>query len=175
MFFSLAIWAITGAALCTEVTLSAHTVDARSTLRTELIVCAGFTFLSALLADHRTVGAASSTVADILYAIFTFTAFGAIAALASHTFKAHTAAAAKLIVGAVRTFFIALGTELGTFRTSLPADTDIVHTIYTFITGVAVITVATRTVETDTAIAADTTVGALLAFFSAILADENTF
>ena len=68
---------------------------------------------------------------NIVYAVFTFTAFGTVVALASYTVKADSAVLANAAVCTVLAFFATLLTNKDAFRASPAALTDIFRTEFT--------------------------------------------
>ena len=76
----------------------------------------------------------------------------------------------------MHTLFIAIRTKLGTLRTTFTAGgANRVHTIFAFIAGNTVISVAADTVKTDAAIFTNTAISAVFTLFTAFFADKRTF
>ena len=118
---------------------------------------------------------AVSTGTDIFNAHFAHSAIGAVITLAAATSKAHLTVAAQLIVRAVFTLLAAFRTDYGTFRAALTtSDADVINAEFAKITVQTVAAVSAHTVIAGSAILADTAVGALLALFFALFADQDT-
>ena len=76
----------------------------------------------------------------------------------------------------MHTLFIAIRTKLGTLRTSFTAGgANRIYTIFAFIAGNTVISVAADTVKTDAAIFTNTAISAVFTLFTAFFADKRTF
>ncbi len=164
----------TDTALGTVVTVSTNAVPTNATLGTKLIVGTSLAFFSALGTYDGTVGASVSANANVVYAIFTDAAFGAVVSLSANTVPADTALGAKLVIGTRLTFFSAIGTDDGTFRASVSANANVIGTVFTGITFFTEITVSADTFLTDVTAAANFIVGAVGTFFSTLGTDGLT-
>lgn len=70
---------------------------------------------------------------------------------------------------------VAFRADGGTFRAALAAShADLIHAEFTLVTVLAVVALAAHAVVADTAVLADAAVRTPLAFFAALLADQNT-
>ena len=107
---------------------AARTVKTAITPGTQLIVSTVFAFFAARYADVGAVGTSVAAVADLIHTIFTQSAPGAVVSLTADTGEADAALDAQLLLGTVRTFFSAFGTDIRTFRASVAAGADIFHT-----------------------------------------------
>ena len=131
---------------------------------------------TALRADVGALRASVAVVADKIHAHFAHAAFLTVVSLAAAAGKAHLTVAAQLIIRAVLTLLATLGAYYGTFRAALSAsDADIIHTEFAKVTINTVVTVSAHTIKAGAAVSANTAVDAVLAFFVALLTDQDAF
>ena len=67
----------------------------------------------------------------MIHAVFAFTAFGAVIALATYTIEADAASAADLIIRTVFTFVGTFRADLCTVRASISTGAYLLHAVFT--------------------------------------------
>ena len=163
-------------ALRAIIALSTDAVKADAALDAKLSLRAVGAFFTALRTDVGTIGASVAVVADLIHAHFTHAAFLAVIPFTAAAFETDLAVAAKLIIGTVFALLAAFRAYYSTFRTALAAsDTDVIHTELAKVAVNTVVTVSAHTIKAGAAVSANTAVDAVLAFFVALLTDQDAF
>ena len=161
---------------CGTEILFTDTITANAAVHAKLLLCTLGASFGTFRADISAVGASLTANANRICTVFTDAAVYTIIAIPADTVKTDAAFRAYLIVCTVHTLFIAIRTKLGTLRTSFTAGgANRVHTIFAFIAGNTVISVAADTVKTDAAIFTNTAISAVFTLFTAFFADKRTF
>ena len=155
--------------------VTACTVKATLALGAQLIVSAVFTFFAASHTDYSAFRASVSTVADIINAVFTISAGGAVVALTAYTVKAYSALDTKLFLGTVCTLFAALGANIRALRASVAAGTDIFHAHFAESAIGTIIPLAAAACKAYLTVAAQLIVRAVFTLLAAFRTDYGTF
>lgn len=118
--------------------------------------------------------ASVSAGAYVVYAVFTFSAFGAEVAFSSDAVKANSTSAADLVVSAVFALFAAVGTYRSALSTTVTAGAHRSNAVYAFTAFFTKQFFATDASNAQSASAADLVVSTVFAYFTAVGAYQCT-